>query len=166
MYFLVYLGMYLSARSAASWLKLRNRRCFLSSGMPMPVDSAHPGATKTEVASRHGYAPNDDVKLLRKGGATYPIQMEDGTVYMSPGGGYASSGMSDKAIMTVFRFKKRLIELEEYVRMKVDEMTTFAANIDHPFGDRLHFKLRFARDDGEVFRVLEAASGVIFQVGD
>lgn len=102
---------------------------------------------------------DDEIKQLRKAGISYPIQVEDGAVYMSPGGGFASTGVSDAAVMNANFYKRHLRTLEDYVRSNIDTLARQAAEVGRPFGDVLNFKLAL---EGDIFKAVEKNSKVIF----
>ena len=108
------------------------------------------------------YSPTDEeIKKLRKAGVSYPIQVADGAVYMSPGGGFTSTGVSDTAVMSANFYQRHIRALEDYVRGNIDTLAGQAADIGRPFGNELHFKLAL---EGDIFKAVEKNSKVIFMM--
>jgi hypothetical protein len=106
------------------------------------------------------YSPTDEeINKLRKAGVSYPIQVADGAVYMSPGGGFASNGVSDTAVTSANYYQRHIRVLEDYIRCNIDTLAGQAADVGRPFGDALHFKLAL---EGDIFKAVEKNSKVIF----
>lgn len=100
---------------------------------------------------------------LRKNGISTAIFVDKGVAYMSPGGGYMSTGHSQEIVRYCHKIHNTLKLNELYVR---DNITSLVAQIENitgkPVGNRLHFKLM--EMDG-VFYVAEIQSNVtLFKV--
>lgn len=52
---------------------------------------------------------------LRKAGIVTPLQLRDGSVYMVPGGGYSTSGLSERALDLADSWYSRTLEIQEWV---------------------------------------------------
>lgn len=113
-----------------------------------------PGAAEmTEHLSDVEYAK------ARKNNLNVGIEVEKGTVYLPPGGGYTSSGHSTEVIMRSQRINKALIMTELRVRENVKHIV---ADIEDCTGEVVDYELEFTLlgKDNSLF-VLEKNSKVI-----
>lgn len=62
------------------------------------------------------------IKMLRRAGVSYPLVLSDGTVYLSPGGGYTSTRSSATAIDRANHLFNTLKPLDEYFRANAEDV--------------------------------------------
>lgn len=84
---------------------------------------------------------DEDLRLLRDAGVNTLIQVPDGKVYGSVGGGYSMSGLSADAIREYKSYVYFFKECEEYIRNNITELVDIAreqgVEILSPFAFRL-----------------------------
>ncbi len=94
----------------------------------------------------------ETIKALRKAGVSYPLMVSDGTVYMSPGGGYSSDRSSAYAVDKANQLFNTIRRLDELIRAQADSLIR---RINAQFGttiDNLNLSLHY---DGQQFNVIE-----------
>lgn len=89
-------------------------------------------------------AVNRDATLrptLRKVGLNVAHQMDDGTLYMSPGGGFALGGGSADVRIATNRFRAHIYAVKEYVEKLEPEIRAAIAADGKPVPETLHIEL-------------------------
>lgn len=87
--------------------------------------------------------PNDiEYATLRKNGISTMTFVEDGVAYISPGGGYTSSGHSTEIVMLCQRIHKTLKRYELYIKENITSLAEYIEKFARQSSkQKLHFKL-------------------------
>lgn len=113
------------------------------------------------VLSDTGYT-EELVKNCRQAGLRIMHRMSDGTVYMPPGGGYATDGTSTEAVTRSDQYSYFIWDLEEHVRNNIPGWVAQVREAGATIGPRLRLRLRIV--DGKIF-VEDELSRVQFALG-
>lgn len=100
---------------------------------------------------------DDEIKGLRKAGVNTFVQVADGTVYCSIGGGYTMLGVSVDVAIACNDWMHLLLQWETYIRDNVDSIIESARQSGVEIRSPLSFRLRF--DRGAAYAV-ETNSGI------
>jgi hypothetical protein len=120
-------------------------------------DHCIPGALGLE------YRPSDDdIRDLRRAGVDIAIQVSDGTVYHSMGGGYTTSGLSVDVRTTCNSYWYFFRECEDYVKQHTQELIELAGQ--HDVEIAAPFSFRLGLDDDNVYAI-ETNSRFGFLIG-
>lgn len=118
----------------------------------------YPGALGLE------YKPSDDdIRRLRRAGVDIAIQVSDGTVYGSIGGGYTTSGLSADVVSTCNSYWYLLWECEAYVKQHIQELIEIARQ--HGVQMTAPFCFRLGCDNDNVYAI-ETNSRFGFLIGN
>lgn len=109
------------------------------------------------------FNPSDqEIGRLRRAHVCGIYQMNDGTVYMPPGGGVATSGRSTDVMQAYGHYSHLLNNVELYIRENIDKLIEDALQAGAKLGSKLHFKL--VELSNEKVSVFEESSGVLFRL--
>ncbi len=98
---------------------------------------------------------DDEIKKLRNANINVLIEVEPGVIYVTPGGGFVSSGHSMEVVKQHMMNKKYLKQLEEQLKNDTETIlkTCFNGNLDFITNDNLRFKM--VKRNGRHFLVEE-----------
>lgn len=102
---------------------------------------------------------NQDIAQLRKAGIQTCVEVEQGVVYGSIGGGYSAAGTSIEATMQSGRYRQHVLNMETYVRENLDFFLKKISELKLTPANPPAFSL-LINDDG--FFAVEAGSQVAF----
>jgi hypothetical protein len=109
------------------------------------------------------FNPTDqEIGQLRKGHVFGIYQMDDGTVYVPPGGGATTSGRSADVMNAYVHYTHLLNNIELYVRQNIKKLMDDAVKTGAKLGDKLHFRLVELGDSA--CSILEENGGVLFRL--
>nr|VFJ92702.1 MAG: hypothetical protein BECKLFY1418B_GA0070995_103810 [Candidatus Kentron sp. LFY] len=94
---------------------------------------------------------DNDVKILRKGNITSPIEVEPGVVYMLIGGGVSASGISADVVIQTDYCIDRLEAMQQYIIDNIEHIAASAKKQGLNLPTNLQF--RGASRDEEVFAI-------------
>ncbi len=121
-------------------------------------DYRYPGALGLE------YKPSDDdIRHLRRAGIDIAIQVSDGTVYDSIGGGYTTSGVSVDVASTCNSYWHFFRRCEAYVKQHIQELIEIAGQQGVEIAAPFSFQLGL--DNYNVYAI-ETNSGFGFLIGN
>jgi hypothetical protein len=100
---------------------------------------------------------DEQIGNLRRVNANVAIEMEDGTVYASVGGGYLSSGMHSLALVFTAQLHKLCGYIEGQIRSHVDALRT----TDPRFGSIFHYRFSLVDIDETIYAYDEQAQVLV-----
>lgn len=98
---------------------------------------------------------------LRKSGAVSLVQMEDGTVYGPPGGGYAASRISIKAVISTDYVFNTLKRIEIHIKENIADYIKLIERHGKEVREELHFSLKITEQGSFI---VEEHSGIFFPI--
>ena len=99
---------------------------------------------------------DEEIKVLRKKKINYLISMDDGTTYLSPGGGNTSAGTNVFDVMRANHDLNWVDRMQQKIIKEFPEIENRARERGISFGKPPRFELRFI---GETFCAVESYSG-------
>lgn len=105
---------------------------------------------------------SEELKKARRAGLMVPLQMLDGTVYMSPGGGISTARLAVDVVSNADRHRDWIRNVEDQVRKELPRVLPQIELALHRKPARLSFRLEF--QDGNAFAVDQSA-GLALQLG-
>lgn len=121
-------------------------------------DHRYPGGLRPQFRPS-----DDDIRLLRRAGVDTAIQVSDGTVYGSIGGGYSTSGLSADVARTCNSYWYFFRECEAYVKQHIQELIEIARH--HGVEIAAPFSFRLGLDNDNVYAI-ETNSRFGFLIGN
>ena len=106
---------------------------------------------------------NESVRALRDGNVNTLVEVREGVVYISPGGGVMTSGHPMEPIWARDRAVDNLEQMEKVISEQIESIFATARSVGFNPSDSLQFKLR--NSDGE-FYVEEVNCGFILRFSD
>ncbi len=108
------------------------------------------------------FNPSDEeIGKLRKSNLNSTLQMDDGTIYAPPGGGFTTSGSSVEAVLTTNKYTHLIRNIEKFIRDNVDNLILDAAKAGVTIGPRLDFKMIELRN--ESVTIVDTNTGFAFR---
>jgi len=106
---------------------------------------------------------DDQIHELSKAGVQVPVKLDDGTVYMHPGGGYSSTGEGVGDVMVANGLQKIFRSLDKSLQEDAEDLIEFAENSGHDIDPPLNIRLGIdgtlalavEEDTGETFRLID-----------
>lgn len=106
--------------------------------------------------------PTENQRIaLRKSGSVSFVQMEDGTVYAPPGGGYATSRTSIKAVTSTDYVFNTLRRIEIQIKENIADYIKLIEQYGKEVREELHFSLKIT---GQGSFIVEEHSGIFFPI--
>ncbi|HMJ70337.1 MAG TPA: hypothetical protein VK508_15640 [Cyclobacteriaceae bacterium] len=109
------------------------------------------------------HVPTDDeIKAFRKGNVNTMIEIEPGIVYTQPGGGYATNGVSFRAVRANNWYRKKMTVIEKRFKEQLGEILAGNNHLELSQEAVLEFHLQI---DGQNIFIVEAGNRIAINCG-